>query len=96
MDTVEPTTVAVSIGGQEVVYHLIETNAPPAFDYGYVIVLYVGLEGQRFILVPAESLAHQKGRNLSGMYSFEPSSEFDEHFITGLLWAHVYKYDWTA
>ena len=96
MDTVEPTTVIISIGGQEVEYHLIETNAPTAFDYGYVMVLYVGLEGQRFILVPEESLGHQEGRNRSGMYSFEPSSEFDRHFITGLLWEHMYKYDWTA
>ena len=92
----EPTTITIAIGGREVTYNLVETDAPPAFDYGYVIVLYEGQDNQRFILVPSESMAHQEGRNRSGMYTFEAINLLDTAAIAQLLWEHMrrYKYNW--
>ena len=92
----EPTTITIAIGGHEVTYHLIETNAPRAFDYGYVIVLYDGQDNQRFMLVPDEFLAHQEGRNRSGMYSFEATGDIDETAIADLLWVHMRQYNWKS
>ena len=92
----EATTIKIAIGNREVTFHLIETNATREYDYGYVIVLYEGDNSQRFLLVPDESLAHQEGRNRSGMYTFIPSGEIDEAAIIWELWAHMMKYDWTA
>ena len=88
------TQLKIQIGGHEMTYHLIETNAPPAFDYGYVIVMYAGDNGQRFILVPDEFLAYQGDRNRSGMYSFEASNLLDEAAISHLLWEHMRRYNW--
>ena len=84
----EPTTIKIAFGGQEVVYHLIETNAPRAFDYGGVIELYQG-DGKRYILVQDESMAYQEGRNRSGMYTFAPSGDLTERAIADDLWRHL-------
>lgn len=50
-------------------YRLINTTAPRAYDYGYVLELYDGGE-QRVVAIPDDYVDYQVARYESGLYQW--------------------------
>ena len=64
----------IQVGPNTIEMVLVETNAPPDYDYGYCIVAYdSGTYGKadcgRLVWMPEESFDYQTGRYASGLYT---------------------------
>ena len=84
------TTVTVTIGKRSQEYTLVSTTAPIDYDYGGTLELYDGGRGfPRYILVPTQGLTAQRGRNGSGLYTFEPTDDITEDDLAERLFTRV-------
>lgn len=85
--------VTIAIGKDSRTFVLFRTNAPPAYDYGGVIVLTdLSYEGtvERYALVPREAAESQRLRNASGLHTFETDLLLDERDVAHYLWQRFY------
>ena len=92
------TTIKVQIGDDSREFLLFRTNAPKAYDSGGSIELYDGSYSQdgktvheRYVLIPVEQEGWQRGRNMSGLHTFETEETILEGpELARYLWLRLY------
>jgi hypothetical protein len=70
-------------------YVLGVTSAPPEYDGFQTLTLYDGeIDGkrERYVLIQQRHESWHEGRYRSGLYSYEPSTMYDEDQIAGALY----------
>lgn len=86
--------VEVRIGTRCEQFVLAQTSAPQAYDHGDAIrICDASYEGvvERYVLVPADAMEWQRGRNRSGLHTLETDELLvDEADVTRELWKRLY------
>jgi len=68
------TTIQVQVGNWQEEYHVYKTTAPEAYDGHGTLLLYASNGDERWLLIPADTVQWQIGRNTSGLYPTIPET----------------------
>jgi hypothetical protein len=88
-------TVSVTIGKHtafNVVYDVVRTRAPIAYDYGYVLRLGdLDMGDERIVAIPEQYTEYQSNRYASGLFSPAPVEDMSEEDVLDSITSKLFR-----